>query len=93
MVAGAGLTDAWIALRPGARGFTCCEAPDLGNQTPLLDQRIDYVWVRAAFDGYDRSETRITRIGAHLSDRIPGPLHPIWPSDHAGLVLQMANFR
>ncbi len=93
MVAGAGLTDAWIALRPGARGFTCCEAPDLGNQTPLLDRRIDYVWVRAAFDGYDRSETRITRIGAHLSDRIPGPLHPIWPSDHAGLVLQMANFR
>lgn len=93
VMAGAGLTDTWGALRRGAEGFTCCEAPDLGNRTPVLDQRIDYVWLRASLEGQDRGGNRVERVGARPSDRIPGPEHSIWPSDHAGLVFQTTNFR
>jgi endonuclease/exonuclease/phosphatase family protein len=83
---GAGLTDTWAALRPGEAGFTCCEQADLGNVVPQLIQRLDYVWLR----GWQSPATsRIDRIGDEPGDRVPGPAHPVWPSDHAGLVLTL----
>ncbi len=82
----AGFTDVWAALRPGTTGFTCCHLPDLSNPLEAFDHRIDYVFSRGAGRGSGIPSGQITRIGELPPDRIPGPDHPIWPSDHAGLV-------
>jgi endonuclease/exonuclease/phosphatase family metal-dependent hydrolase len=85
---GAGFTDAWAALRPGVVGFTCCHLPDLSDQIAPFGQRSDSVLVRgASHDG--RLLGRIWRTGDVPADRIAGPDHPIWPSDHAGLLLEL----
>jgi hypothetical protein len=86
---GARFIDSWAALRRGAPGYTCCQRADLGNPVSALDERIDYVWARG-FQRHRELEGHVRRIGAEPGDRIPGPLHPIWPSDHAGLVLTVA---
>lgn len=83
---GAGFVDLWAALRPGTAGFTCCHAPDLSNALERFDERIDYVLVRGA-DG--PSADRIDRVGEVAADRISGPDHLIWPSDHAGLIARL----
>lgn len=86
VLSGARFIDSWAALQRGAPGYTCCQRPDLGNPVSALDERIDYVWAR----GFQRHRERlgqVYRVGAEPEDRIAGPLHPIWPSDHAGLVL------
>lgn len=82
----AGFTDVWAALRPGTTGFTCCHLPDLSNPLEAFDHRIDYVFSRGAGRGNAVANGQITRIGELPPDRVPGPDHPIWPSDHAGLV-------
>jgi endonuclease/exonuclease/phosphatase family metal-dependent hydrolase len=87
VIAGAGFTDSWAALRPGVPGVTCCELPDLSNQVAQLDQRIDYVWTRIVGDASPNG--MIERIGAVPADRVAGPDHLIWPSDHAGLVRKL----
>jgi len=85
---GAGFSDAWAALRPGVVGFTCCHLPDLSDQIAPFSQRIDYVFVRGG--GQDgRLLGQIWRTGDVPADRIGGPDHPIWPSDHAGLVVRL----
>ena len=85
---GAGFTDTWAALRPGVVGFTCCHLPDLSDQIAPFGQRIDYVFVRgASHDGALLGQ--IWRTGDVPADRIAGPDHPIWPSDHAGLILKL----
>jgi hypothetical protein len=82
---GAGLTDVWAAVHPSEPGYTCCHASDLSDTRPELDQRIDYVLSRGTAPGDDGEFGRIRLIGMRQSDRIAGPDHPIWPSDHAGL--------
>ena len=85
---GAGFTDAWAAFRPGVVGFTCCHLSDLSDQIAPFSQRIDYVFVR----GVGRAGNllgQIWRTGDAPADRIAGPDHPIWPSDHAGLVVKL----
>jgi hypothetical protein len=85
---GAGFTDVWAALRPGVVGFTCCHLPDLSDQIAPFSQRIDYVFVRGL--GHDGNLLgQIWRTGDVPADRIAGPEHPIWPSDHAGLVAKV----
>lgn len=72
--------DAWLeADNPadGPEAATCCQAGDLANPECLLDERIDYVWVRGA------EVESCHRVGAEISDRTETGL---WPSDHAGLV-------
>jgi endonuclease/exonuclease/phosphatase family metal-dependent hydrolase len=86
VLAGNRLVDLWPAFRREGAGFTCCEAANLGNERPTLDQRIDYVWAR----GSGRTEGDIALVGNRPQDRIAGPVHPIWPSDHAGLVARVA---
>ncbi|HEV8400415.1 MAG TPA: endonuclease/exonuclease/phosphatase family protein [Gemmatimonadales bacterium] len=89
LLGSAGFTDSWRALRPGVIGFTCCEAADLSNELPALDQRIDYVFAR----GFGLSSAaaaglrgQIDRFGDVPADRVAGVAYPVWPSDHAGLV-------
>jgi len=86
LLAGAGFTDSWRALRPGVIGFTCCEEPDLSNQLPALDQRIDYVFARGFGTGAAGLSGQIDRFGDVPADRLAGAAYPVWPSDHAGLV-------
>jgi hypothetical protein len=87
VLVGAGLTDVWATLRGQARGYTCCHAPDLSNQVRQFDERIDYVFARLG-DGAPVLG-QIHRLGGEPSDRFPGPVHGLWPSDHAGLVARL----
>jgi len=86
VVTGAGFTDTWAAMRPGARGFTCCEVADLSNQVPVLNQRIDYVFTRGLGGPDGKLLGQVTIVGDQPADKIAGPSFRIWPSDHAGLV-------
>ena len=83
----AGFRDSWAALRRDA-GFTCCQAANLANDVSALDRRIDYVMVRPS-SHLRRLEGATWRLGAHPAERIAGPAHSIWPSDHAGVVLRI----
>lgn len=86
VLAGAGFSDTWAALRPGTQGLTCCHVADLSDHVATFDQRIDYVWTR----GFARDDGRVSgsvdRFGDVPADRLAGPDYPIWPSDHAGLI-------
>ncbi|MDX2119596.1 MAG: endonuclease/exonuclease/phosphatase family protein [Gemmatimonadota bacterium] len=85
VLSGAGFTDLWAALYPGRSGFTCCHAEDLSNPEAAFDQRIDYVWTRGIGRPSGEVVGRIGLLGARAAEKFPGPLHPLWPSDHAGL--------
>jgi predicted extracellular nuclease len=81
----AGFTDVWPALRPGEDGFTCCHASNL-TAARIPDQRIDYVLARG-FGRHDKPvDGWIARFGARPGEMVQGPLHPIFISDHIGLV-------
>ena len=71
----AGFTDAWRSKRSPDPGFTCCQAENLLNPTPLLNRRIDLVLFRGGFGVAD-----ISLIGNRPADRTSSGL---WPSDHA----------
>ena len=82
---GAGFADVWPALRPGQDGFTCCHASNLTDaRTP--DQRIDYVLARGFGRHREPVEGWIARFGVFPREMVQGPLHPIFISDHVGLV-------
>ena len=74
--------DAWtVAGDDPDGGHTCGQAADLANDTSLLRERIDYVFVR------DAAVLACRVVGASEEDRtLPGRL---WPSDHAGVVAQL----
>jgi hypothetical protein len=86
----AGFADVW-ELAPHSRrdkGFTCCQNPDLRNETSELDERIDFVLVRSSDGpvtgpGIKRGHFRADVVGDRPRDRTASGL---WPSDHAGLV-------
>jgi endonuclease/exonuclease/phosphatase family metal-dependent hydrolase len=90
VVTGAGFIDTWSELRPGASGFTCCHLPDLSNQVEVFDERIDYVMTRDLSDSQGKLLGQITRIGDQPSSLVPGPVHRIWPSDHAGVLAEIS---
>lgn len=85
VLSGAGFTDLWASLYPGIGGFTCCHAEDLSNPEAAFDQRIDYVWTRGTGRPAGEVVGRMERLGARAAEKFPGPAHPLWPSDHAGL--------
>jgi len=80
-----GFTDVWAELRPGTDGFTCCHSDNL-TDARILNQRIDYIFTR----GFDRKgdpvDGFIRLLGVLPGEQFPGPAHPIYLSDHAGLV-------
>lgn len=85
VVAGAGLTDLWSAMRPGASGFTCCQLADLSNHGSVLDERIDYVWAKGFAGPSGRVQGQVNIISDRPSALLAGALGSVWPSDHAGL--------
>ena len=89
VLAGAGFSDAWAVLRPGAAGLTCCHLPDLSNQLAGFSQRIDYAFVRGLGGPQGKLQGRISIVGDQPADRVGGHTVPIWASDHAGLVLEL----
>ena len=84
----AGFVDAWTESggRPIA-GFTCCQDPDLRNGLSTLDERIDFVMLRASRDPSAADRTpgsiRVEIVGEEPDDRTASGL---WRADHAGLV-------
>jgi len=91
VLAGAGYTDTWTAMHPGAgaEGLTCCHVADLSDHVANFDQRIDYVWTRGFARDDGKVQGKIDRFGNVPADRLPGPAYSIWPSDHAGLVASL----
>ena len=87
VLAGAGFTDTWTAMHPGAGadGLTCCHVADLSDPVANFDQRIDYIWTRGFARDYGTIQGSIDRFGNVPADRLAGPASAIWPSDHAGL--------
>jgi hypothetical protein len=85
---GAGFTDAWAALHPGTDGFTCCHASNL-TDARVVNQRIDFIFVRGFERRNDPLEGFIRRFGLSPSEMIVGPAHPIYVSDHAGLAADL----
>jgi endonuclease/exonuclease/phosphatase family metal-dependent hydrolase len=82
--------DGWRDLRPEEPGFTGMMQPDLATEHPRLTQRIDFVFAKGISFPQEGLIGDILLTGIGKTDRIQGPEHPIWPSDHAGVV---ARFR
>jgi hypothetical protein len=80
---GGGFSDSWSATHPGDPGLTWGQAADLLNPTSDVTQRIDYVLFRRGLAAADAS-----LVGADPSARTSSGL---WPSDHAGLVAELAT--
>ncbi len=80
----AGFTDTWRALRPGVTGNTCCETADLSNPLPALVERIDFVFARGI-----GVPGQIDLLGEVPADKVAGAAGPVWPSDHAGVLLNL----
>lgn len=79
----AGFTDAWVTVGSGA-GFTCCVSDQVNDTTTVgFDERIDLV----LYKGEGLTPRSAEVVGDELDDRTPSGL---WPSDHAGVVV---NFR
>lgn len=72
--------DAYATANPDEEGHTCCQHPDLANETSSLDRRIDHVLTRG---GIEPNWAR--RVGHEADDRVDG----LWPSDHAGVVAEV----
>jgi endonuclease/exonuclease/phosphatase family metal-dependent hydrolase len=80
-----GYRDVWSEANPGDPGLTCCHLADLSNAESVLARRIDYVFERGMGDPL---KAKATLVGEESKDRVPGPLYPVWPSDHAGVVVK-----
>lgn len=80
-VIAAGFHDTWAATRPGDPGYTCCEAENLLNPTPTLNQRIDYVLTRGPINPL----TDVLVGNTVLERRLYGR----WASDHAGVAAML----
>lgn len=89
VLTGAGMVDVWRSLRPGVAGLTCCHQDDLSDRVAQFDQRIDYVFASGFSHGNAGLQGQIKLFGDQPSERVAGPFHPLWPSDHAGLLARV----
>lgn len=86
----AGFTDAWeqSGQPAGDPGYTCCQSPDLRNETSSLMERIDFVLLRGAGSpsrsGLVPGSVSVEIVVDDASDRLAAG--GLWPSDHAGIV-------
>ncbi len=78
IVVAAGLRDT------GNTANTCCHASDLLNPLPTLVSRIDFVLTRPSVPPGLLSSRLV---GADPANRAPSAAGPLWPSDHAGVVV------
>lgn len=77
----AGWADAWTKTRRNAFGFTCCEDDNLENPLPELTERIDLVLTLGTIVAQHGA-----LFGNTQASKTPDGL---WPSDHAGLGMQL----
>ena len=84
-----GFEDAWEQSKSRKKtiGYTCCQDPDLRNGASLLDERIDFMLVRAPDGRSMRSKKggsiHMEILGEEQDDRVGAD--GLWPADHAGL--------
>ena len=77
-----GFTDSWLALGPAAGlGFTFGLSETVDDAAPRFSRRIDLVLAR----GLPAGRGEVT--GEEPAERDPGT--GLWPSDHAGVVIQL----
>jgi endonuclease/exonuclease/phosphatase family metal-dependent hydrolase len=74
----AGLDDAWTAVHGEDPGLTCCERRSLRNERSTLFERIDHVLVRGL------------RARAAFRTGLARAANGLWPSDHAGVVVELS---
>lgn len=74
----AGYVDQYSALHPADPGYTCCRNATLTGGT--LDQRIDHIYAKGFVFPWSATLVGVAPISA---------TEPMWPSDHAGLVVRM----
>ena len=86
----AGFTDAWeqSGQPAGDPGYTCCQSPDLRNETSSLVERIDFVLLRGSGNpsgsGLVPGSVSVEIVVDDATDRMAAG--GLWPSDHAGIV-------
>jgi endonuclease/exonuclease/phosphatase family metal-dependent hydrolase len=82
-----GFIDTWLAQKPAAGpGFTFGLGEDLSDSTAQLSRRIDLVLARG-LPPEKLAASRGEVIGDEPADRDPGT--GLWPSDHAGVVVEL----
>jgi hypothetical protein len=79
---GAGYLDSWAIVHPGLLGATCCQTQEVNNAMSLLSSRIDLVMLLGQI-----APSNAALFGADPSSRLPDGL---WPSDHAGVAVQLS---
>jgi endonuclease/exonuclease/phosphatase family metal-dependent hydrolase len=78
-----GYSDAWT-FRPGnAKGFTCCQRPDLSNRKSVLNQRIDMIFSIETPAKVKRAHV----LGNKVSSKTRPPGRGLWPSDHGSVAV------
>jgi endonuclease/exonuclease/phosphatase family metal-dependent hydrolase len=88
-----GFHDEWLLFAPAQAGFTS-GLSELVNDSPAaaaseFDHRIDFVFGRRA-DGSPMPVKRAWVTGKDPAGRTrPTPIGRLWPSDHAGVVVQL----
>ncbi len=88
-----GFTDEWLLFASAEAGFTS-GLSELVNDTPAqaaagFDHRIDFVFGRRA-DGSPMPVKRAWVVGTDPADRTPPTaIGRLWPSDHAGVVVEL----
>jgi hypothetical protein len=94
LITGAGgFTDEWLQFAPAEAGFTS-GLSELVNDTPeqaaaAFDHRIDMVFGRRA-DGSAMPVKQAWVTGKDPNERTPPtPIGRLWPSDHAGVVVEL----
>jgi endonuclease/exonuclease/phosphatase family metal-dependent hydrolase len=82
-----GFTDLWVQQPgPGDLGSTASLGELVNDKTPDFNRRIDLVLARPATP-VDITASRAELTGNELQDRDPAT--GLWPSDHAGVVVQL----
>ena len=83
LIQDAGFVDAFAHANPAATGFT--DGQDVKSGRPTANQRIDYVFLAPG----ERSGGRVVRSRVVL-DEPSGPGGTRWPSDHYGVLAEIA---
>lgn len=68
-------SDVWTLQRKQMSGLTCCEAPDLRNDTSIHERRVDII-----FSMSSPGKVKAKVLNIRPEDKTPSGL---WPSDHA----------
>lgn len=77
-----GFTDAWTLRLHPKPGLTCCQAEDLTNRRPELEERIDMIFSLPR----PSHVMDVKLLGNKKRDKTDRPPHGgLWPSDHAAL--------